>query len=176
MCRWISHSFPTFNTTWNINRQLALPAEVRSTGLSLFKWHLKRYNIVIVCVLDGAEEGITPRWTTAHNAIPFHMQICRKEAFKPLAQNREQIEPWLAMHSLSIIQNVTISGIFRNWDDLCFVSGEKMETFHSDSLARCIKRTLDPLNAHENVYGDCSDTLRNSHTAPETDTGTTPLP
>lgn len=141
VCRWISHSSAPFNTTRNINRQLASPAEVRSMGLSLFKWHLKRYNIVIVCVLDGAEEGITPRWTTAHNAFPFHMQICRKEAFKPLAQNGEQIEPWPAMHSLSIIQNVTISVIFEIVMIYALSQGEKTETFPSYNLARCSKRT-----------------------------------
>lgn len=84
---------------------------------------------MIVCVLDGAEEGITPCWTTAHNAIPFHMQICRKEAFKPLAQNREQIEPWLAMHSLSIIQNVTISGIFEIGMICALSQGRKWKHF-----------------------------------------------
>lgn len=91
---------------------------------------------------------------------------------KPLAQNREQIEPWPAMHSLSRIQNVTISVIFEIVMICALSQWEKMETFHSYSLARCSKRTLDPLNTHENVYSDYSDTLRNSHTTPET----TPLP
>lgn len=80
------------------------------------------------------------------------------------------------MHSLSIIQNVTISVIFEIVVICALSQGEKTETFHSYSLARYSKQTLGPLNAHENVYGDCSDTLRNNHTTPETHTGTTPLP
>lgn len=59
---------------------------------------------MIDCVLNKAEEGVSPHRTTAAsgnqecNAIPIHMQIYPKEAFKALAQNGEQMESWPVMH------------------------------------------------------------------------------
>lgn len=53
---------------------------------------------MILCGLNKVEEGISPGWTTGAlvnqecNAIPIHMQICQKEAFKPFGHKGEQIE------------------------------------------------------------------------------------